>query len=151
MASVVAISGSENSETSATGFQLTVEASETPKRFRRLEGCIGKRTQVIEAFVHDARVCGVDALDLVLSQRAGGQAVVVVLPAVEPLEPHLGTAPRQPLCSSTVWTHSLDTLIVYSGDKNIITTNTLLQIHKEYSHYYLSCIVGHRVYYLVHY
>lgn len=98
---------------------------------------------MIEAFVHDARVCGVDALDLVSPQRAGGQAVVVMLPTVEPLEPHLGTAPCQPLCSSTVWAHRLDTLIVNSGDKNATTGNTLLQIHNGYNHYYLRYIVVH--------
>ena len=78
-------------------------------------------TQVVKPSVHDARFGGVDCLDLVSAQRPSWQSVVVLMPAFETLKPHFGTASQQPLCCSSVRTHSFDPFIVHPERRS---TNT---------------------------
>lgn len=70
-------------------------------------------TQVVKSSVHDAGFSGINRLDLVSAQRPSWQTVVVVVPAFETLKPHFGTTSQQPLCCSSVWTHSFDPFIVH--------------------------------------
>lgn len=70
-------------------------------------------TEVVKSSVHDAGLGSINPLDLVSSQRPRWQRVVVVMPALETLKPHLGTTPQQPLCCSSVRAHSLDPLVVH--------------------------------------
>ena len=64
----------------------------------RAEACIPlcavTRTEMIKSPVHDARLGGVDALDLVTVERPGWQGVVVVMPAFKPQEPDFGPAAK---------------------------------------------------------
>lgn len=77
---------------------------------------------MIEPFVHDAGFSGVYGLDLVSAQGSGWQSVVVVLPAIETLEPHFGAAPQQPLCGGSVGTDGFDPFVVHTERR---TTPTL--------------------------
>lgn len=70
-------------------------------------------TEVVKSSVHDAGLGSINPLDLVSSQRPRWQRVVVVMPALETLKPHLGTTPQQPLCCSSVRAHSLDPFVVH--------------------------------------
>lgn len=70
-------------------------------------------TQVVKPSVHDAGFSSVNRLDLVSPQRPSWQTIVVVLPALKTLEPDFGTTSQQPLCCSSVWTHSFDPFIVH--------------------------------------
>lgn len=70
-------------------------------------------TEVVKSSVHDAGLGSINPLDLVSSQRPRWQRVVVVMPALETVKPHLGTTPQQPLCCSSVRAHSLDPLVVH--------------------------------------
>lgn len=70
-------------------------------------------TQVVKPFVHDAGFSGVNRLDLVSAQSPSWHCVVVVMPAIKTLEAHFGTTSQQPLCCSSVRTHSFDPLIVH--------------------------------------
>lgn len=70
-------------------------------------------TEVVKSSVHDAGFSSINPLDLVSSQRPCWQRVVVIVPALETLKPHFGTTPQQPLCCSSIRTHSLDPLVVH--------------------------------------
>lgn len=85
-------------------------------------------TQVVKPSVHDAGFSSVNRLDLVSSQRPSWQPVVVVMPAIETLEPDFGTASQQPLCCSSVWTDSFDPLVVHPEERS---TNIQSTVHAD--------------------
>ncbi|KAA8581884.1 hypothetical protein FQN60_008624 [Etheostoma spectabile] len=95
---------------------------------------------VVKASVHDAGFGSVYRLDLVSAQRPSWQSIVVVLPAIETLKPHFGTASQQPLCRSSVWTNSFDPFVVhpetvYVRDASIAATLDLWRKENVPSHW----------------
>ncbi|TNN65586.1 hypothetical protein EYF80_024115 [Liparis tanakae] len=53
---------------------------------------------------------------------SGRQSVVVVLPAIETLEPDFGAAPQQPLCGGPVGTDGFDPVVVHTERRTTTTT-----------------------------